>query len=58
MSYWKELSGAKAREESAVFFDAIRPCALEKIEALLKHNPDLALSKDDEGNTPLHRAAY
>ena len=32
-------------------------CSLEDARALLEANPDFARSKDDEGWTPLHRAA-
>jgi hypothetical protein len=31
---------------------------LEKVKALLKANPDLVSSKDNDGATPLHTAAY
>jgi ankyrin repeat protein len=37
--------------------DATRGGDLEKVKALLKKNPDLVLSKDDIGATPLHYAA-
>ena len=29
-----------------------------KVEALVKENPDLVFSKDGDGGTPLHRAAF
>jgi hypothetical protein len=31
---------------------------LEKVQALLKDNPDLVFSRDNDGATPLHMAAY
>jgi ankyrin repeat protein len=37
--------------------DAARDGNLEKVKALLKGNPDLVFSKDDQGETPLHFAA-
>jgi ankyrin repeat protein len=38
--------------------DAAAAGDLEKVKALLKANPDLVFSKDNQGNTPLHRAVY
>ncbi len=37
--------------------DAAKTDDLEKVQALLKNNPDLAFSKDGNGATPLHLAA-
>ena len=37
--------------------DAAEQGDVGKVEALLKGNPDLVLSKDDSGDTPLHWAA-
>ncbi|MGA2109022.1 MAG: ankyrin repeat domain-containing protein, partial [Syntrophorhabdales bacterium] len=37
--------------------DAAEQGDVRKVEALLKGNPDLVLSKDDSGDTPLHWAA-
>ena len=37
--------------------DAARNGDLAKVKALLKENPDLVSSKDDDGTTPLHQAA-
>jgi ankyrin repeat protein len=37
--------------------DAAKSGDLEKVKALLKENPDLLISKNDKGNTPLHFAA-
>jgi hypothetical protein len=37
--------------------DAAKSGDLEKVKALLKDNPDLVSSKDNDGRTPLHRAA-
>jgi ankyrin repeat protein len=37
--------------------DAVRAGDLEKVQALIKNSPDLALGKDDIGSTPLHYAA-
>ncbi|MFZ0940631.1 MAG: ankyrin repeat domain-containing protein [Candidatus Sulfotelmatobacter sp.] len=31
---------------------------LARVQALLKHNPDLVFSTDRRGNTPLHAAAF
>jgi hypothetical protein len=38
--------------------DAARAGNLEKIKALLKENPDLVFSKDNQSLTPLHKAAF
>ena len=38
--------------------DAANEGNLEKVKALLKDNPDLVFSRDNDGETPLHRAAY
>ncbi len=42
---------------SGPIHDAARNGDLEKVRALLKDNPDLVFSKDDNGKTPLHMAA-
>ena len=34
--------------------DAAKDGDLEKVKALLKDNPDLVFSKDNDGATPLH----
>jgi ankyrin repeat protein len=38
--------------------DAARDGDLQKVKTLLKGNPDLVFSKDNNGNTPLHWAAH
>jgi len=47
---------------SPAFSDEIHDAAakddLAKVQALLKDNPDLALGKDSNGETPLHLAAF
>jgi ankyrin repeat protein len=37
--------------------DAARDGDVSKVQSLLKNNPDLAFSKDEDSNTPLHLAA-
>ena len=44
--------------ESSEIHDAAKDGDLEKVKALLKDNPDLVFSKDNDGTTPLHYAAF
>jgi 26S proteasome non-ATPase regulatory subunit 10 len=64
MSVWKRLFGVKESPKPATpktidtrIHDAAKSGDLEKVKTLLKANPDLVSSKDDEGRTPLHSAA-
>jgi ankyrin repeat protein len=47
----------RSEEGSGEFQDAAGKGDLEKVQVLLKHNPDLVFSQDNTGNTPLHWAA-
>jgi len=49
---------AAAWNWSASFCEAVLEGDLKEAKALLKHNPDLVFSKDHEGRTPLHAAAW
>ncbi|NDQ56143.1 MAG: hypothetical protein GZ088_03595 [Acidipila sp.] len=51
----KRLDDAAANVE---IHDAARQGDLEKIQSLLKTNPDLVFSEDDQGSSPLHMAAW
>jgi len=53
----RQHGGRLAPVAAIAIHDAARDGGLEKVRALLKQNPDLALSKDAEGMTPLHWAA-
>jgi ankyrin repeat protein len=66
MSLWKKLFGAKespspvilvSPAEWASLHEAARKGNLEPLKALLKDNPGLVLSKDEDGVTLLHLAA-
>lgn len=39
-------------------FAAVKEGSLEKVTGILQVTPDLAKEKDENGNTPLHHAAY
>ena len=44
--------------QSKEIHDAAKSGDVEKVKALLKDNPDLVISQDDIGFTPLHYAAF
>jgi len=65
MNVLKKLSGVKelpkvdsySEAEHASFFEAVSGGNVAKVDALLKANPRLAVSKDSEGKTALHLTA-
>ncbi len=59
LSFWKKLFAVKESPKTGAssIHDATQDDDLAKVRALLKKNPELALSKDNAGWTPLHVAA-
>jgi ankyrin repeat protein len=57
MALANQLVGKTMNDELHLLYDAARHGNLAKVKALLKGNPGLVFSKDNEGTTPLHTAA-
>src|ERR1039458_10864547 len=59
MSFWRKLFGAsKSDTPEMEIHDATWAGDLEKVKTLLKNNSNLVFSKDENGFTPLHVAAF
>lgn len=60
--YWAAVMLVTLAWSSLALCDEIHDAAsdgdVEKVQALLKGNPDLVFIKDDFGNTPLHMATF